>query len=71
MFEGYSEFQVYNMNYSMDDVQYFVFDSVVPGLCSVCQEEVMDVEPDAHSYDCDSCGSKETVDSVLILLELV
>lgn len=63
-------FAVGSVKYSADEIRDFVFDCVVDGYCSKCDEVVMDVEPDASGYDCPE-GHKGTVDSVLIKLELI
>lgn len=60
---------VFNDEYTLEDMQHFVWDSICPAYCSACKEHVGDFEPDAYNYDChDGCGSKGTVSSILILV---
>ena len=63
-------YSVRGHEYSMDEIEAFVMDSVVDGLCDECPD-VQQVEPDAADYSCQSCGAKGSVSSVLILLELI
>jgi len=65
--------EVFGHKYSLKEMQYFVWDCVVPAYCTHCKEHVGDYEPDAYDYTHHEseggCG-KETVNSVLILVGL-
>jgi len=64
-------FAVGSIEYSHDEIRDFVFDSVVDGYCSKCDDIVMNVEPDASGYDCPHGEHVGTVDSVLVKLGLI
>jgi hypothetical protein len=40
------------------------------GFCIACGEEASGVEPDAHEYECESCGAKKVygAEELLILM---
>jgi len=56
--------------YSFEEIERFVFDSVVQARCPYCKHE-MDVEPDAENYDCHGCGAKGVITSPLVKLGLI
>ena len=38
------------------------------GFCTACGEEVYNVEPDAHNYECESCGEHQVFGAEELLL---
>ena len=56
--------------YSFRSLEKFVYDSIVPGICSKCKKKTR-VEPDAEKYNCTKCGGVGTVNSVLIIEGLI
>ena len=57
-------------SFTVAEIKAFSGDSVVTARCSECGEE-HDVEPDATGYDCDRCGTEESVTSPLVKLGLI
>ena len=51
--------------YSMDEIEEFVFDSIAPAHCKACGEYAGEFEPDARNIDCEACGETGTVESVI------
>ena len=56
--------------FTVAEIRGFSRDSVVTARCSECGEE-HDVEPDAEAYDCDGCGTADSVTSPLVKLGLI
>ncbi|MCA9367207.1 hypothetical protein KC887_02990 [Candidatus Kaiserbacteria bacterium] len=59
---------------SMDELEEYVFDSIVPCYCVECGDEVQDGEPDLdRTHDnCPSCGaSGDNVKSILVIAGLM
>lgn len=42
-----------------------------PGVCRECGAVVIEVEPDAEGYSCEECGNEHSVDSVLVIAEVI
>ena len=51
--------------YSMEEMEEFVFDSIAPAHCCKCGAYAGDFEPDYRDGDCEDCGAEETVSSVI------
>jgi hypothetical protein len=56
--------------YPREDIEMFVYDSVVEGNCSHCDCSYP-VEPDAEGYPCDDPSCEGKVNSVLIELFMI
>lgn len=56
--------------FSEEEIEQMVLDSIAQARCTECGDE-MDVEPDAHGYDCQSCGAAGSVTSPLVKLGLI
>jgi len=57
--------------YSDADLNDMSMEGVCDGVCEVCGDNGTRVEPDAHGYDCDSCGSEGSVSSVFVHLGVI
>ena len=64
-----SEFQVSHIEYEYEDIEAMVYDSVVDGYCSECDDVTTQCEPDATENWCPCCENG-SVKSVLIILGL-
>jgi hypothetical protein len=53
-----------SLEYGIEDLEEMSADGVCVGICRKCGHE-MQVEPDARGYDCEECGTKCSVDSLI------
>jgi predicted RNA-binding Zn-ribbon protein involved in translation (DUF1610 family) len=60
--------------YTWEEVRRFVYDSIVPAICTECEGEVGTVEPDCRnvSWSCPNCDAGgEHIKSILVYANLV
>lgn len=48
-----------------------IIDGSAPAICTKCHSTIDDVEPDLSNGACVSCGEPSTVQSVLVLAEVI
>lgn len=60
-----------NNMYTLSQLEEFVWDGIVDGFCSECEQVVDSIEPDAADYNCINCGAVGMVDSVLVILGVI
>ena len=61
------DFNVGHIEYSYEDIEEMVYDSVVDGYCTECKEVTCNAKPDATENWCPSCEG-QTVKSVPVML---
>jgi hypothetical protein len=54
-------------HYSMAELEYFIFDGIVPAHCTRCGHHEGDYEPDYRDGVCERCGGEvESVTEILM-----
>jgi hypothetical protein len=55
---------------TMEMLEHYAIDSVVPGICIICGGIDDSIEPDREDACCDECGT-DTVKSVLVIAGVI
>jgi hypothetical protein len=57
---------------SMTEDEYASFSQNSTGVCIKCGEDASEIEPDAHEYKCQSCGSRSVYGiEELVIMDMV